>query len=101
MSKNRGVDYSMYSNHRPMSSREEEDVVITSVPNKRRYDVKVINTEKLYVRSSPEVKTNNMVRILNHGDGLQVQDENSEWVQVFNTNKESNEYVMKKFLKEV
>ncbi len=103
MVKQRGTNYNNISKTTTESSVKEEIKASRKqeekeVPTRR---VKVVNTEKLYIRGAPKVDKKNVTRIVNHGDTFFVKDKNQEWAQVITPNSEIIEFVMKKFLKEV
>ncbi len=108
MNKHRGIDYNNISRKGSIITPGPiKDIDTNSnlppVPKREIFprEVKVINTEKLNVRSSPSITKNNVVRILNHGDVISIKDENEEWAYIIGQHKPVQEFVMKKFLKEV
>ncbi len=106
MKRNNAIDYNRVSNHRSSNSTNEEATSANDVrPIVKKEDsareVKVVNTEKLNVRSSPSTTKKNVVRILNHGDIIRIKDENENWAYIADQHKPTQEFVMKKFLKEV
>lgn len=95
------IDYTSYSsddtyNESTMEASYEE-VVVEEELEKELQMGKIANADKVYLRSEPEVREGNDVKVLDKGTDVLISDISSEWCKIC-TESGLEGYVMKKFV---
>lgn len=95
------IDYTSYSNddtyNEPVMDASFEEVVVEEEPEKELQMGKIANAEKVYLRSEPEVRDGNDVKVLDKGTDVLIGDISGEWCKIC-TESGLEGYVMKKFV---
>lgn len=95
------IDYTSYSNddihNEPIIEAFYEEVPVEEEPKTELQMGKIANAEKVYLRSEPEVRDGNDVKVLDKGTDILISDISGEWCKIC-TESGLEGYVMKKFV---
>lgn len=95
------IDYTSYSNddiyNEPVVEASYEEVIVEEESEKELQMGKIANAEKVYLRSEPEVRNGNDVKVLDNGTDVLISDISDEWYKIC-TESGLEGYVMKKFV---
>lgn len=95
------TDYTSFSNdnayNEPVMEVSHEEVIVEDEPKKELQMGKIANAEKVYLRSEPEVREGNDIKVLDKGTEVLISDISVEWCKIC-TESGLEGYVMKKFV---
>lgn len=95
------TDYTSYSNgdiyNEPVVEVAYDEVTVEEESEKELQMGKIANAEKVYLRSEPEVRDGNDVKVLDKGTDVLISDISGEWCKIC-TESGLEGYVMKKFI---